>query len=169
MPGVKGRCITRGSYIKDHQKEASFPFIKKTLVLKWKKNVNIGFRLRCRWEALLFLWLTSLFLPAQDIPFLSWKSHCHSDGMMQLSQVYLHFMKSILKTMVIVMHLYSAFPMWICSNALYNTLWGTLPDCLMAQFTIFFNVISRIHRCPQNRMSDDRPQNRELHALLFTL
>ena len=46
---------------------------------------------------------------------------------------------------------------------------GDLPDCLMAQFTIFFNLISRINRCPQNRMSDDRPQNRELHALLLTL
>ena len=35
------------------------------------------------------------------------------------------------------MHLYSAFSMRIYSNALYNTLWGTLPDCFMAQFTIF--------------------------------
>ena len=42
-----------------------------------------------------------------------------------------------LKVMVMVMHLYSAFSMWIYSNALYNTLWGTLPDCLIAQFTIF--------------------------------
>ena len=40
--------------------------------------------------------------------------------------------------MVMVMHLYSAFSMWICSNVLYNTLWGTLRDCFMAQFTIFF-------------------------------
>ena len=39
--------------------------------------------------------------------------------------------------LVMVMHLYSAFSMWIYSNALYNTLSGTLPDCLMAQFTIF--------------------------------
>ena len=38
---------------------------------------------------------------------------------------------------VMVMDLYSAFSMWIYSNALYNTLWGTLPDCFMAQFTIF--------------------------------
>ena len=37
-----------------------------------------------------------------------------------------------------VMHLYSVFSMCIYSNALYNTLWGTLPDCFMAQFTIFF-------------------------------
>ena len=29
--------------------------------------------------------------------------------------------------MVMVVHLYSAFSMWIYSNALYNTLWGTLP------------------------------------------
>jgi len=38
---------------------------------------------------------------------------------------------------VMVMHLYSAFSMCIYSNALYNTLLGTLPDCFMAQFTIF--------------------------------
>ena len=31
--------------------------------------------------------------------------------------------------MVMVMYLYNAFSMWIYSNALYNTLWGTLPDC----------------------------------------
>ena len=30
-----------------------------------------------------------------------------------------------------------------------------------------FDVTSSIHRCPQNRMSDARPQHRELHALLF--
>ena len=30
-----------------------------------------------------------------------------------------------------------------------------------------FNVTSRIHRCPQNRMSDARPQHQELHALMF--
>ena len=39
--------------------------------------------------------------------------------------------------MIMVMNLYSAFSMWIYSNALYNTLWGTLPDCFMAQFIIF--------------------------------
>ena len=32
----------------------------------------------------------------------------------------------------------------------------------------FFNVTSRIHRCPQNKMSDARPQHRELRALHFT-
>jgi len=37
----------------------------------------------------------------------------------------------------------------------------------MAQFTIL-NLTSRIHRCPQNRMSDAWPQHRELYALLFT-
>ena len=42
-----------------------------------------------------------------------------------------------------------------------------LPDCFMAQLQSF-NVTSRIHRCPQNRMSDFRPQHREPHALLFT-
>ena len=67
-----------------------------------------------------------------------------------------------------VLHWYSAFSIWIYSNALYNTLWRTEPDCFMAQFTIFFNVTSRIHRCPQNRMSDVIPQHLELHALLFT-
>ena len=71
--------------------------------------------------------------------------------------------------MVMILHLYSAFSTWIYSNALNNTLWGTLPDYFMAQFTIFFNLISRNHRCPQNRMGDDRPQNWELYALLFTL
>ena len=43
---------------------------------------------------------------------------------------------------------------------------GLLPDCFMAQFTIFFNATRRIHRCPQNRMSDARPQHRELYALI---
>ena len=48
----------------------------------------------------------------------------------------------------------------------FTTLWGgLLPDCFMARFPIF-NLISRIHRCPQNRMSDARPQHRVLHALL---
>ena len=27
-----------------------------------------------------------------------------------------------------------------------------------------FSVTSRIHRCPQNRINDARPQHRELHA-----
>ena len=29
-----------------------------------------------------------------------------------------------------------------------------------------FSVTSRIHRCPQNRMSDGRPQHQELHVLV---
>ena len=36
-----------------------------------------------------------------------------------------------------LLHVYSAFFIWIYSNAFYNTLWGTLPDCFMAHFTIF--------------------------------
>ena len=56
--------------IKHNQKEASFPFIEKKLLFWSERKTNIGFRLRCRWESLLFLWLTLLFLPAQDIPFL---------------------------------------------------------------------------------------------------
>ena len=31
-----------------------------------------------------------------------------------------------------ILHLYSAFSMWTYSNALYNTLWGTLADYFMA-------------------------------------
>ena len=31
-----------------------------------------------------------------------------------------------------------------------------------------FNVTSRIHWGPKNKMRDIRPQRRELHALLFT-
>jgi len=71
--------------------------------------------------------------------------------------------------MVMVLHLYSAFSMLIYSNAIYNTLWGTFARLLYgAVHNPFSNVTSRIHRCPQNRMSDARPQLRELHALLFT-
>ena len=47
-------------------------------------------------------------------------------------------METVIIILVMVIHLYSAFSMWIYSNALYNTLLGTLPDCFMAQFTIFF-------------------------------
>ena len=67
---------------------------------------------------------------------------------------------------LMVMHLYSAFSMWIYSNALYYTLWGTLPYGAVHNRS---NVSSSNHRCPQNRMSDTRPQHRELHALLFTI
>ena len=63
--------------------------------------------------------------------------------------------------MVMVMHLSRAFSMCIYSNALYNTLWGTLPDCFMAQFTIF--LVQQVEFTV-----DARPQHRELNALLFT-
>ena len=64
-----------------------------------------------------------------------------------------------------VMHFYSGFSMWIYSNALYNTLWGTFARLLYGAVHNLFNVTSRIHRSAQNRMSDARPQHRELHAL----
>ena len=41
--------------------------------------------------------------------------------------------------------------------ALQHFVGDFVPDCFTAQFTIFFNLINRIHRCPQNGMSDDRP------------
>ena len=44
---------------------------------------------------------------------------------------YTHSFQSAVQ--IIEMHLYSAFSTCIYSNALYNTLWGTLPDC----FTTF--------------------------------
>ena len=49
-------------------------------------------------------------------------------------------------------------PMWIKSNALYNTLWGTLPD-YSTQFTIFMRKYSMIYPCPQVRISD-KPSHR---------
>ena len=70
--------------------------------------------------------------------------------------------------MVVVMHLYSAFSMWIYSNALYNTFVGDFARLLYGAVHNLFNLTSRIHRCPQNRISDARPQHRELHALLLT-
>ena len=51
--------------------------------------------------------------------------------------------------MVIVMQLYSAFSMWIYPNALYNTLWMTLPDCFIAQFTIFFKQQVQLTGAPR--------------------
>ena len=46
----------------------------------------------------------------------------------------------------------------------FTTLCGGLCQAaFMAQFTIL-NLTSRIHRCPQNRMSEARPQHQELHA-----
>ena len=64
-----------------------------------------------------------------------------------------------------VMHLYSAFSMWIYLNALYNTLWGTFARLLYGAVHNLFDVTSRIHSYAQNKMSDARPQHRELHAL----
>ena len=60
--------------------------------------------------------------------------------------------------------------MWIYSNVLYNTLWGTSARLLYGAVRNLFNVTSRIHsRCLQNRMSDARPQHQELHALSFVM
>ena len=52
------------------------------------------------------------------------------------------------------MHLYSALSMWIYSNALYNTMWGTFARLLYGAVHNLFNITSRIHRCPQSRISD---------------
>ena len=54
------------------------------------------------------------------------------------------------------------------SNALYNILWETFAR-LLDGAVHNVNLTSRIHRCPQNRMSGDRPQHRDsmLHALFF--
>ena len=41
------------------------------------------------------------------------------------------------QTFIVLYCIYIAFSIWIDSNALYNTLWGTLTDSLMALFTIF--------------------------------
>ena len=77
----------------------------------------------------------------------------------------------IILVMVMVIHLYSAFSMWIYSNALYKHFVGDFTRLLYGTVHNLFlvNVTSSIHRCPQNRMSDARPQHRELHALLFTI
>ena len=65
---------------------------------------------------------------------------------------------------------YGLLPLWTKNQLKTITLWGTLPDCFMAQFTVFFslNVTSRIHWYPQNRISDAIPQHWELHTRLFT-
>ena len=62
-------------------------------------------------------------------------------------------------------HFYSANSTMQFSNALYNTLWGTLPDC-STQFTIFMRKCSMIYRCPQVRISD-KPSHRGHRPLLF--
>ena len=50
----------------------------------------------------------------------------------------------------------------------FTTLVGDFARLLYGAVHNLFNVRSSIHRCPQNRMSDARPQHRELHALLFS-
>ena len=58
--------------------------------------------------------------------------------------------QEIMMMMMIILHLYSAFSIWKYSNALYNTLWGTLPDCFKYS-TVHnpFNVTSRIQVPPE--------------------
>ena len=67
-----------------------------------------------------------------------------------------------------VMHLYSAFSMWINSKCALQHFVGNFARLLYGAVHNLFYVTSRIHRCPQNRMSDARPQHQERHALLFT-
>ena len=70
-----------------------------------------------------------------------------------------------------IRHLYSAFIQRL--KALYNTLWGTLPDCLFIGANCSHAVHNRIrensgiYRCPQNRISD-KPSHRGQCALLFS-
>ena len=51
--------------------------------------------------------------------------------------------------MMMILHLYSAFSIWKYSNALYNTLWGTLPDCFYGAVHNRFIVTSRIYVPPE--------------------
>ena len=46
---------------------------------------------------------------------------------------------------------------------------GDFARLLYGAVNNLFNVTSRIHRCPQNRMSDARPQHQELHALQWNM
>ena len=55
--------------------------------------------------------------------------------------------------MVMVLHLCSAFSIWIYSNALYNTV-RDFARLLYGPGHNLFNVTKRIHRCPQNRMNE---------------
>ena len=59
------------------------------------------------------------------------------------------------------------FYMEIFKSALQHFV-GDFSRLLYGAVHNLFSVTSRIHRCPQNRMSDARPQQRELHTLLFT-
>ena len=67
-----------------------------------------------------------------------------------------------------VWHLYSAFSMYVHIQMRFKTLSGGPFDRLLDGAMHNLNVTSRIHRCPQNTMSETRPQHQELHALLFT-
>ena len=55
----------------------------------------------------------------------------------------------------------------MCFTTLCGGLCQTALSGAVHNVFFFFYVTSRIHRCPQNRMSDATPQHRELHALLF--
>ena len=48
-----------------------------------------------------------------------------------------------------ILHLYSAFSIWKYSNALYNTLWGTLPDCFDGAVLNRFTVTNRSQVPPE--------------------
>ena len=76
----------------------------------------------------------------------------------------IHFM-----VMVIVLHLYGAFSIWILifKCALQHFV-GDFARLLYGAVHNLFNVPIRTQRWPQNGMSDARPQHREVHALLFT-
>ena len=50
----------------------------------------------------------------------------------------------------------------------FTTLCGRLFTRLLDGAVHNLNVTSRIHRCPQNRISEAGLQYRELHALIFT-
>ena len=71
--------------------------------------------------------------------------------------------------MVMVMHLYSAFSIYvhIFKYALQHLV-GDFARLLYGAVHNLFSATTSIHRCPQNRTSDARPQHRELNALLFT-
>ena len=77
-------------------------------------------------------------------------------------------MLEVKKKLVLINCIYIAhFLMDIFKCALQHFV-GDFAGLLYSAVCNLFNVSSRIHWCPQNRMSDARPQQRELHALLFT-
>ena len=57
--------------------------------------------------------------------------------------------------------------MWIYSKCALQHFMGDFARLLYGAVHNLFNVTSSIHRCPQNTLSDARPQHRELHAVLF--